>query len=115
MEITGTIKELLEVQSGTSQATGNEWQKQTFVIANNEGYQGQEQIFAFEVFGAENVEKLNKFNKVGDVVDVSFNIRTNEYNGKYYTSLQSWKVFKAIQSETPTEPPVDEQSGDLAF
>jgi len=29
---------------------------------------------------------------VGDQVSVEFNLRGNEYNGKYYVNLQAWKV-----------------------
>jgi len=90
--IKGTIKVILDVQSGTAKATGNEWKKQNFVVSNNDGYEGREQIFCFEVFGAEKVENLTKYNNVGSEVEVSFNIKTNEYQGKYYTSLQAWKI-----------------------
>jgi len=100
--IKGTVKELLEVQSGTSKA-GKDWKKQVFIVSNNEGYEGKEQIFAFEMFGTEKVDNLSKYNKVGDKVEVSFNIQTNEYNGKYYTSLQAWKVMSATPQEIVAE------------
>jgi hypothetical protein len=93
LKIKGTIKTMLDVQTGTAKS-GNEWSKQTFIVANNDGYEGKEQIFAFEVFGSEKVENLAKFNKVGDTVEVSFNIQTNEWKDKYFTSLQSWRVEK---------------------
>ncbi len=105
--IKGTVKELLEVQSGVAKSSGNEWKKQTFIVSNNEGYEGKEQIFAFEVFGAEKVDNLTKYNKVGDKVEVNFNIQTNEYNGKYYTSLQAWKVSSATPKEIVSTEPTD--------
>lgn len=103
--IKGTVKELLEVQSGVAKSSGKEWKKQAFIVSNNEGYEGKEQIFAFEVFGADKVDNLTKYNKVGDKVEVSFNIQTNEYNGKYYTSLQSWKVSSATPQEIVEDDP----------
>lgn len=116
LEITGTIKEFQEVQKGIAKATGNEWQKQNYIVANNDGYQGKEQLFYFEVFGAENVEKLTKYNNVGDNVKVSFNIKTNEHQGKYYTSLQSWRIEKAtdvnnIEVQAETVAPSSNESG----
>ena len=108
--IKGTVKQLLEVQSGVAKSSGNEWKKQVFIVSNNEGYEGKEQIFAFEMFGAEKVDNLSKYNKVGDKIEVSFNIQTNEYNGKYYTSLQAWKVTTAIPQEI-----VAEEDDDLPF
>ena len=99
LELSGTIKSISEVEQGTSKA-GKDWKKQTFVISNNEGYNDSEQIFAFEVLGEEAVSNLTKYNKVGDVVKVSFNIRTNEWKGKYFTSLNSWRIEKADSTQT---------------
>lgn len=99
LELSGTIKSISEVEQGTSKA-GKDWKKQTFVISNNEGYNDSEQIFAFEVLGEEAVSNLTKYNKVGDVVKVSFNIRTNEWKGKYFTSLNSWRIEKAENTQT---------------
>ena len=94
LQITGVLKTVLPLETGTTKA-GSEWQKQSYIVANNEGYESKEQIFCFEVFGEEKVQNFNKFNKVGDSVTVDFNISTNEWNGKYFTSLQSWKISKA--------------------
>ena len=103
LTITGKIKTLLAVESGTAKATGNEWQKQNFIVSNNDGYEGKEQIFCFEVFGQEKVENLTKFNKVGDNVKVQFNIGTNEWKGKYFTSLSAWRIEKL--ETAPATPP----------
>ena len=73
------------------------------------------------MFGDEKVENLNKYNKVGDSVSVEFNVSTNEWKGKYFTSLGAWKIFKAEETEdiggldvTGTEVKEDE-SDDLPF
>lgn len=95
-----TITKVLEVQKGTSQA-GKDWQKLTFVGETNEQYNN---IYAFEIFGDEKVENFTKFNKVGDVVDVDFNVSCNEWKGKYFTSLSCWKVFKS-ENSAPTSAP----------
>jgi len=94
MEITGIIEKVLPLEAGITKA-GKDWQKQNFIVANNEGYNDEKQIFCFEIFGEEKVENFNKYNKAGDNVKVDFNISTNEWKDKYYTSLQAWKVFKA--------------------
>lgn len=100
MEISGVIKKVLPTDSGQTK-DGKVWQKQLFVVSNNDGYEGKEAIFCFEIFGEEKVQNFNKFNKEGDNVQVSFNISTNEWQGKYYTSLQAWKVFKAESNSAP--------------
>lgn len=115
LKLTGKIKTIKEVVSGTSKS-GGEWKKVEFVISNNDSYQGAEQEFCFEIFGAEKVDKFMQYNKVGDVVDVDFNIRTNEWNGRHYTSLQAWNVFKAdVNTPPPSEPVVDNEEDDLPF
>ena len=98
----------MEVQKGTSKA-GKEWQKLTFVVETNEEYNN---VYPFEVFGVEKVENFTKFNKVGQSVDVDFNVSANEWQGKYFTSLIAWKVFKA-QDDTEKQPLQEE--GDLPF
>ncbi len=92
MKIEGLkITKVLDVQKGTSKA-GKEWQKMTFVGETQEEYNN---VYAFELFGEEKVSNFQKFNKVGDVVDVDFNVSCNEWQGKYFTSLSAWKVFKS--------------------
>jgi len=113
MEITGKITKVLETVSGTSSA-GKEWSKLSFIVTNQDGYEGADADYCFEVFGEEKVEKFSKFNKIGDEVDVKFNIRTNEFKGKYYTSLQSWSVFKAEAVEEAPEV-AEAEEDDLPF
>ncbi len=69
-------------------------------------------LYCLDVFGAEKVEQLTKSNKVGDDVSVSFNVGCNEWNGKYFTSLNSWRIDK-LDSNTLTPPPLAEVSNDL--
>ena len=118
MEITGSIEKVLTLESGTTK-DGKEWQKQSFIVANNDGYDNKKQIFCFEIFGEEKVSNFNKYNKVGDVVKVDFNIATNEWKDRYFTSLQAWKVFKAEQvppiSAIANEPESQEDASDLPF
>lgn len=114
LSITGSIKKILPIESGTAKSTGNEWQKQSFIVANNEGYEGKEQIFCFEVFGQEKVENLTKYQKEGDKVKVSFNIGTNEWKDKYFTSLSAWRIEK-LKSEKTTNEPKTVEAGDLPF
>ena len=102
LQLTGSIKEIKPTQTGTSKA-GKEWQKLTFVIANNGGYEGKEQIFAFEYFGEERVAESLQFNKIRNNVDVDFYISTNECQGKYFTSLSAWRIFGAKGKEVATD------------
>lgn len=48
----------------------------------------------FEIFGDQKVEAFN--HEVGDVVEVTFNLKCNEYNDKMYNSITAWKIEKSI-------------------
>ena len=118
MKVTGKISKILEVQRGTSK-DGKEWQKQLFILDNHEKYNN---IFCFEIFGAEKVENFYKYNKLGDMVEVEFNVSTNEWQGKYFTSLQVWKIMKSKDADNIDAPfemiPSDQtnqDSDDLPF
>jgi hypothetical protein len=41
------------------------------------------------------MDQLNSIN-IGEEVEVSFDIRGNEYNGKYYNKLNAFKVESTI-------------------
>lgn len=104
------ITKVLDTQSGTSKA-GKEWSKLTFVGETNEEYNN---LYAFELFGQEKVENFNKFNKVGDIVNVEFNVSTREWEGRYFTGLSAWRIDKAQEG---TQSPAQDDNGadDLPF
>jgi len=96
LKLTGSIKVI-----GEKQTWDSGFSKVEFVITTNEQYP---QDVKFEIV-KDKADNFLQYNKVGDTVDVAFNVRGNEYNGKYYVSLQAWKVFKA---EAGAMPPVAE-------
>lgn len=104
LKVKGKIEKILEVEKGTSKA-GKDWKKQSFILNNGAEWNN---LFCFELFGDEKVENLTKYNKVGDEVEVSFNVKCNEWKGKYFTSLDAWKVFKSGAEEV-AEPVADEE------
>ena len=105
------ITKINEVESGTSKV-GKSWKKLTFVGETQEQYNN---LYAFELFGEEKVDNFVKFNKVGDVVDVDFNVSTREWEGRYFTSLSAWKVFKANAEAAQVPSPADDPANDLPF
>ncbi len=107
MKVTGKIRTIEDVQKGTSK-DGKDWQKLIFTLVTNEQYNN---LYAIEIFGEEKVNKFLKYNNVGTEIDVDFNIKTNEWQGKYFTSLQYWKSFKAETQKVETT----EENDDLPF
>ena len=101
MKVTGKITKVLPTLEGTS-AAGKEWKKLSFLLETTEEYNN---LYCFDVFGEEKVENFLKYNSVGQEVDVDFNVKTNEWKDKYFTSLDAWKIFKAdTAAKGATEP-----------
>lgn len=42
---------------------------------------------------------------IGDTMSVAFNLRGNEYNGKFYVSLQAWKFDRKKPGAAPAAAP----------
>ena len=74
-----------QIQSGTSQSTGNQWRKQEFVV---EWYESpsdtQSQKIVLSVMN-DNIDKLKV--QIGDKMEVRFDLRYREYNGRYYMDV----------------------------
>lgn len=84
MEMNGRIKLIVDTQTYESG-----FSKREFVITTNEQYP---QEIKFELI-KEKTNLLDQFD-AGDEVNVQFNIRGREYQGKYYVNLQAWKLDK---------------------
>ena len=113
MEIRGKVIAVLDKQSGVS-SRGNSWEKLDFVIETEEQYPSR---ICFTLF---NKSELTP--KVGDIVDVGFDIKANEYKGKWYNSLMAWKVSlpggsagSVSSASVGTQPSGSVSQDDLAF
>ena len=104
MEIQGKIIHNLGEQSGVSKA-GNSWKKHEYVLETQESFPKQ---VHFDFFG----ERADQYPlNVGDVIKLSFDIESREYNGRWYTSIRGWKADKADASSVPAASP---ETGKLA-
>jgi len=99
MKVQGIIEQVFDVQEGTSRA-GKEWKKLTFNLRTKEKYNN---LIHFEVFGTEKVSEFTDSYSEDDVVEVEFNIKCREWQDKYFTSLESWKITKLEFDEDPNE------------
>lgn len=98
MEVTGKIIVALPEVSGTSKA-GNAWKKREYVLETQETY--PRKVF-FNFFG----DRVDQFPlNVGDLVTVSFDIESREFNGRWYTDIRAWKAEKAVLLLPPLPPP----------
>ena len=103
MELTGTIIKALPIQSGTSQK-GNEWRRATYVIEFTNGQYPRH--LAFDVLNSK-IEELNV--REGESLTVYFDINAREYNGKWYNSIEAWKVSRPQPQYQPQPQPQPQQ------
>ena len=115
LQLTGTIKLI-----GEKQTFDSGFQKVDFVVTTDDEKYPQD--IKFEI-SQDKVDGFLKYNKVGSVVDVDYNLRGREWispNGeaKYFNTLSAWKVFKSQASAPATDvgvPPAELAPDDLPF
>ncbi len=89
--MTGTVKTVMDLQTFDSGFC-----KREFVITTADQYP---QEIKFEV----TKDRVNMLDNIqqGQTVKVAFNVRGNEYQGRYYVNLQAWRI------EADTTPKAD--------
>ena len=102
-EILGKIKEVGETMTVGSAGT---FRKRTLVVSTNEQYVQHIPID----FVQDKCDLLDNY-RIGDEVKVSINIRGNEYNSKYYVSLNGWRIDKNDSYKNGNQP----QSAEKAY
>src|SRR5690606_40324971 len=97
MEVKGKVIQLLPMQSGMGKK--GPWKKQEFIIETQSQYPKK---ICLSAWG----DKVDQFNlAVDDVVNVTVDLESREYNGRWYTEARAWKLEK---SGSTTPPPGDE-------
>ena len=100
LELEGTLRQKLGVQSGTS-ARGP-WAKQEFIVEFPDGNFTSQACFT--AWGQDKVAELDKY-QVGDRVKVSFNLKSREFNGRWYNDLQIWRIAPAGEAQPAAAAP----------
>ena len=86
MEIKGKIIEILPEKSG--QSANGEWRKQEYILETDSNYPKK---ICFMAWG----DKIGEFNlQQGENVEVSVDLESREYNGRWYTDVKAWKVSR---------------------
>jgi hypothetical protein len=87
LTIKGRLANILKMESGQSKA-GKEWKKQSFVIDTGDQYNPN---VCFSLFGDDKIALLSQV-AVGQDIEVSFNVSSREYQGKWFHNLDAWKI-----------------------
>lgn len=105
MEVVGKIIQVLPLQEGVGR-NGNPWKVQPYVLETLDQYPRK---VHFEVFGEERI-KQNPCD-IDQLVTVSFDIESREFNGRWYTSIRAWRIqqgdtTQAVAGAAPAAAPV---------
>ena len=108
MEFEGTVYRIMPVTKGTS-ARG-EWQRQDVVFEMNDGSFTRKICVTF-FNKPDDVARLRE----GATYQVSVNIESREYNGRWHTDIRAWRIQPRQQeapaaAPMPDMPPLGEES-----
>jgi hypothetical protein len=99
MNIIGKIIVALPEMTGTSKA-GNPWKKREYVLETEETYPKK---VHFDFFG----ERADQYPlSVGQRINLSFDIESREYNGRWFTSIRGWKAEQVDNAQTAAPQPM---------
>ena len=87
IKVVGTIEKLMPISKGIS-STGREWVKQDIVMSMANGQFVKH--FTAAVMGQERIDNFKL--RVGDNIVAYLDIDAKEYNGRWYNSINIWKV-----------------------
>jgi len=103
-----TIEGKVVVVTETTQIT-EKFAKREIVIETDDKYPQQVML----EFSQDKCQLLDEC-KLGDLVQIGFNIRGREWNGKYFTRLEGWNIEIDISNQTKNDI-LDEIDDDLPF
>lgn len=106
MKIKGRLAVILPVVRGTKK-DGGEWSKIEFVVKEDREYGDEVFITAF----GDKIEKVQAL-KINSMVDVTFNSRVREYNGKYFKSNIMYSIEQEGKQRTQQPRPTEQKHTD---
>ena len=105
MEITGNIIKILPEQ--VFKGRNGDVARYGFVVETNGQYPKK---VAFNVLGAERWEKMANAVVEGSNVQVSFDVSSREWNGKWYSSIDAYRVLVVGGVQQPQPQVLSPQS-----
>lgn len=88
--ITGKIIHVLDLISGDSKRReGEKWYRQEYVLETMEEYPRK---VCFQLWGKDRIDGANI--QLGDMIRLTYNLESREYNGRWYTSVNGRMVEK---------------------
>ena len=122
MQIQAKLLQVLPLQTGTGR--NGEWKKQDIIVETFDQYPKK---ICISIWG----NKIdNSVLQEGNNLDISVNIESREFNGKWYTDVKAWKIelqnaqnnTRAESTPASTAPSIDdmphfdeEEDGEVPF
>lgn len=101
MELKGKVIQLLPQQSGMGKK--GPWKKQEFIVETQTQYPKK---VCLSIWG----DKIDQFGvAVGDHVNVSVDLESREYNGRWYTEARAWKMEKTAGAAQGSPDPIGDE------
>lgn len=121
MQLTAKLIQVLPPQTGMGK--NGEWRKQNIILETDGMYPKK---VCVTIWGDKISEAVLQ---IGNILDVSFDAESREYNGNWYTDLRAWKIepagmgaptdaYQQTGQAAPAAPPVNfsgESGDDLPF
>ena len=98
MEVVGKIIQVLPIQEGVGR-NGNPWKVQPYVLETLDQYPRK---VHFEVFGEDRI-RMNPC-AIDQLVTVSFDIESREFNGRWYTSIRAYRIVQGDVTQGAAAP-----------
>lgn len=99
LQISGTVKQILELQSG--QGKKGPWKKQDFILETPGKFP---RLVCVTQWG----DQIDKNNiKEGDALTAFIDLQSREYKGRWYTDVKAWKIEKGEGGTPPASGPDD--------
>jgi len=109
------VKLLQHLEDTSGESNGKQWRRVKILCETLGDYPKK---VAFDSASMSVAEKMANIAE-GSEIDVEFNPVSREYNGKWYTNVNIWKVEGGSQRSMPqgttTQATPEEEIGDLPF
>jgi hypothetical protein len=107
MELTAKLVQLLPLQTGTGK--NGEWKKQDIIVETDGTYPKK---VCVSIWG----DKISAGQlQVGKMLNISFDVESREYNGRWYTDVKAWKVEAAAGGSAPAASAPKEDFHNTSF
>ena len=108
LELSGKLSQFLPEVSGTGK-NGTTWTKRDFVIETADNFPKK---ICLSAWGDKTTELTGL--GIGEMIKVSFDVQSREFNGKWYTDLRAWKIEKMGASNSGVSQPQEFGTFDTA-